>query len=46
MYILFNFIVSGLLSNLALILMTVVYLVRGVAGFFLVSSSMGRSPEF
>jgi hypothetical protein len=34
------------LLRLALILMTVVYLVRGVVGFFLMSSIMGRTPEF
>lgn len=34
------------LLRLVLILITVVYLLRGVAGFFLVSSPMGRSPEF
>ncbi len=34
------------LLRLALILITLIYLVRGVAGFFLVSSPMGRSPEF
>ncbi|MBU1390236.1 MAG: hypothetical protein KJ856_00365 [Gammaproteobacteria bacterium] len=32
--------------RLALILITFIYLLRGVAGFFLVSSPMGRSPEF
>ncbi|MEO3736155.1 hypothetical protein [Shewanella baltica] len=34
------------LLRLALILITFIYLLRGVAGFFLVSSPMGRSPEF
>jgi len=34
------------LLRLALILITSIYLVRGVVGFFLVSSPMGRSPEF
>jgi hypothetical protein len=34
------------LTRLALILITLIYLVRGIAGFFLVSSPMGRSPEF
>ena len=32
--------------RLALILITVIYLVRGIAGFFFISSPMGRSPEF
>ena len=34
------------LIRLALILITFIYLARGVAGFFLISSPMGRSPEF
>lgn len=34
------------LVRIALILITVIYLVRGIAGFFFVSSPMGRSPEF
>lgn len=34
------------LLRLALILITSIYLLRGVAGFFLVNSPMGRSPEF
>ena len=34
------------LIRLALILITLIYLVRGVAGLFLVSSPMGRSPDF
>jgi hypothetical protein len=34
------------LIRLALILITLIYLVRGIAGFFFVSSPMGRSPEF
>ncbi len=34
------------LVRVALILITSVYLVRGIAGFFFVSSPMGRSPEF
>lgn len=34
------------LLRLALILITFIYLLRGVAGFFLFSSPMGRSPEF
>lgn len=32
--------------RLALILITLIYLVRGIAGFFFVNSPMGRSPEF
>ena len=32
--------------RLPLILITVTYLARGVTGFFLLSSPMGRSPEF
>ena len=32
--------------RLALIVITLIYLVRGIAGFFLISSPMGRSPEF
>lgn len=34
------------LLRLALILITLIYLVRGIAGFFLLSSPMGRSPDF
>jgi len=34
------------LMRLALVLITLIYLVRGIAGFFLVSSPMGRSPDF
>jgi len=34
------------LIRLALILITSVYMVRGVAGFALMSMPMGRSPEF
>ncbi|MFT5549478.1 MAG: hypothetical protein ACI9CO_001405 [Candidatus Azotimanducaceae bacterium] len=34
------------LLRLALILIISTYLLRGVAGFFLVSFPMGRSPEF
>jgi hypothetical protein len=33
-------------SRLALSLITLVYLVRGLAGFTLVNNPMGRSPEF
>jgi uncharacterized protein YhhL (DUF1145 family) len=32
--------------RIILVLITLVYLVRGVAGFFLINSSLGRSPEF
>ncbi|KGJ86756.1 hypothetical protein [Colwellia psychrerythraea] len=32
--------------RLALILITIIYLIRGIAGFFFVNSPMGRSPEF
>ena len=34
------------LVRIVLILITVIYLVRGIAGFFFVSSPLGRSPEF
>ena len=34
------------LLRLALILITLIYLARGIAGFFLINSPMGRSPEF
>ncbi len=34
------------LIRLALTLITLIYLTRGVAGFFLINSPMGRSPEF
>ncbi|WP_340679664.1 hypothetical protein [Paraglaciecola sp.] len=34
------------LIRLALILITLIYLARGVVGFFLINSPMGRSPEF
>ena len=34
------------LTRLALTLITSVYLIRGLAGFFLISSPLGRSPEF
>ena len=34
------------LIRVPLILITLVYLVRGIAGFFFVNSPMGRSPEF
>ncbi len=29
-----------------LILITLIYLIRGIAGFFFISSPMGRSPKF
>jgi len=32
--------------RLALILITLIYLVRGIAGFLFITSPMGRSPEF
>ena len=34
------------LIRLALILITLIYLVRGIGGFFLINSPMGNSPEF
>ena len=34
------------LIRVALVLITLIYLIRGIAGFFFVSSPMGRSPEF
>jgi len=34
------------LVRLALILITLVYLVRGIGGFFLINSRMENSPEF
>ncbi|MFT4809935.1 MAG: hypothetical protein ACI9UD_003013 [Glaciecola sp.] len=34
------------LIRLALVLITLIYLARGIAGFFLINSPMGRSPEF
>lgn len=34
------------LLRLALILITFIYLARGIAGFFFISSPIGRSPEF
>jgi len=34
------------LTHLALILITLIYFVRGIAGLFLINSPMGRSPEF
>jgi uncharacterized membrane protein len=32
--------------RVVLVLITLIYLIRGIAGFFLVNSPMGRSPEF
>ncbi len=34
------------LIRLALALITLIYLARGVAGFFLINTPMGRSPDF
>lgn len=34
------------LIRLVLVIITLIYLVRGVAGFFFINSPMGRSPEF
>ena len=34
------------LIRLALVSITLIYLARGIAGFFLINSPMGRSPEF
>lgn len=34
------------LIRLALVLITFIYLARGIVGFFLINSPMGRSPEF
>ncbi|WP_289031522.1 hypothetical protein [uncultured Paraglaciecola sp.] len=39
-------IVSMPLVRLALIVITSVYLLRGVAGFYFVTNPIGRSPEF
>lgn len=48
---LYAFSAAGLIRKLpfirlALILITTIYLVRGLAGFILISTPMGRSPEF
>lgn len=32
--------------RLAVLLITAIYLVRGIVGFFFISTPMGRSPEF
>ncbi len=34
------------LIRLALVLITLIYLIRGIAGFFFINSPLGRSPEF
>ena len=34
------------LIRLAFSLITLIYLIRGIAGFLLISSPMGRTPEF
>ncbi len=34
------------LMRLALVLITLIYLTRGIAGFFLITTPMGRTPEF
>ncbi|WP_041511513.1 hypothetical protein [Shewanella sp. cp20] len=34
------------LIRLVLILITLIYFVRGIVGFFFINSPMGRSPEF
>ncbi len=34
------------LMRLALVVITSIYLIRGVAGFFLIANPIGRSPEF
>lgn len=33
-------------ARFTLILITLIYLLRGIAGFFFISSPMGRTPEF
>lgn len=48
---LYAFSAAGLLGKLplmrlALVVITAVYLIRGVAGFLLINNPMGRSPEF
>lgn len=47
----YAFSAAGLIRRLplrraALLLITAVYVVRGLGGFFLISTPMGRSPEF
>ncbi|BAJ00705.1 hypothetical protein [Shewanella violacea] len=48
---LYGFAAAGLIPKLplirtALIIITSIYLLRGVAGFFFISHPIGRSPEF
>ncbi|MBU2918359.1 hypothetical protein KO505_10310 [Psychrosphaera sp. F3M07] len=48
---LYAFSAAGVISRLpflrlVLSLITLIYLVRGIAGIFLISSPMGRTPEF
>lgn len=48
---LYAFSAAGLITKLpllrlALVLITFIYMARGIAGFFLINSPMGRSPEF
>ena len=48
---LYAFSAAGVISRLpfirvALIVITTIYLVRGIAGFFLIGNPMGRTPEF
>lgn len=34
------------LTRLVLVVITLVYLIRGIAGFFLLNNPLGRTPEF
>jgi hypothetical protein len=48
---LYAFAAAGMIGRLpfmrlALIVITAIYLIRGLAGFYFVSSPLGRSPEF
>ena len=48
---LYAFSAAGIIARLpllriALVLITAIYLVRGIAGFFLINSPMGRTPDF
>lgn len=48
---LYAFSAAGLITKfpllrLALVLITFIYMARGIAGFFLINFPMGRSPEF
>lgn len=48
---LYAFSAAGVISRLPLLrlvlsLITLIYLVRGIAGLFLITSPMGRTPEF